>query len=236
LNQRPYPPGSLRRKHVYLSFIRNSMRRIIIIISILLSFISCKQVPQKEVYINEPKPEPLENYSKETFTESFFSEQHFGLAQFMKYDSSGKLVYQYPGGLNNSFRDTTKYYHSSEIIIQNDTARYFLRNCTVTKSNDSLLFVFNDRVFSRNDYEMKVMKNSSSVQFQYNQTFSVTDSSYRPPTYSFADEGLLLDKKEYAKGDSIKGKLHVTVIGHHTWPKVYIDTATVHGLFKAIVE
>lgn len=212
------------------------MSRIIFYLSILLLFISCNRVEQKEVYISEPKLSPVKNYSTEDFDEPFFSENHYGYAQFMKFDSSGKLTYQYPGGLNNQFVDSTKYYHSAEIILQIDTSTYYFRNCTATKNADTIALSFSDNPFSRSRYELKAMKDQSSVRFVYNQNFSVTDSSFKPATYSVADPVLILDKKEYAKGDRIKGKLHVTVIGNHTWPKIYTDTAIIYGLFKTVIE
>ncbi len=204
-------------------------------LSSLLLFISCNSAHQKEVYISEPKPEPIEHYSTETFTEPFFSESHFGYAQFMKFDSSGKLTYQYPGGLTNQFVDTTKYYHGAEVILQIDTSTYYFRNCTATKNADTIALSFSDNPFSRNNYELNAWKDQSSVRFVYNQP-SVTDSSYKPPTYSVADPVLILDKKDYVKGDRIKGKIHLTVIGNHTWPKVYTDTAIIYGLFKTVIE
>jgi hypothetical protein len=154
----------------------------------------------------------------------------------MKHDSSGKLTYQYPGGLTNSFLDTTRYYHSAEIIIQADSSYYYFRNCIAKKTNDSLTLLFNDNVFSRNDYALSVFKTKTSVHFQYDRNFSISDSSYRQPVYYVLDPGLLLDKQEYQKGDSIKGKIHLTVVGHHSWPTVYKDTATVYGLIKTVVE
>ena len=212
------------------------MSRIVFNLSILLLFISCNRVEQKEVYIPEPKLSPVKNYSTENFDEPFFSENHYGYAQFMKFDSSGKLTYQYPGGLNNQFVDSTKYYHSAEVILQIDTSTYYFRNCTATKTADTIALSFSDNPFSRSHYELKAWKDESSVRFVYNQTFTVTDSSYKPSTYSIADPGLILDKKNYAKGDFIKGKLHVTVIGNHTWPKAYTDTAIIFGLYKTVIE
>lgn len=212
------------------------MSRIVFNLSILLLFISCNRVEQKEVYIPEPKLSPVENYSTETFDEPFFSENHYGYAQFMKFDSSGKLTYQYPGGLNNQFVDSTKYYHSAEVILQIDTSTYYFRNCTATKNADTIALSFSDNPFSRNHYELKAWKDKSSVSFQYNQNFTITDSSYRPSIYSVVNPGLIFDKKEYAKSDRMKGKLHVTVIGNHTWPKVYTDTAIIYGLFKTVIE
>lgn len=165
----------------------------------------------------------------------FFSEKHYGYAQFMKFDSSGKLTYQYPGGLTNQFVDSTKYYHSAEIILRVGTSTHYFRNCIAAKNSDTIVLSFSDNPFSRNHYEVKAMKGQSSVRFVYNQP-AVTDSSYKPSTYSITEPGLLLDKKNYAKGDRIKGKLHLTVIGNHTWPKVYTDTAQIYGLFTTIIQ
>lgn len=212
------------------------MSRFVFILSILFVFISCNSVELKQVYTPEPKRSAVENYSRDNFNEPFFSENHYGYAQFMKFDSSGKLTYQYPGGLNNQFVDSTKYYHSAEIILQIDTSTYYFRNCTAIKTGDTIALSFSDNPFSRTHYELKAWKYPSSVRFVYNQNFSITDSSYKPATYSIADPGLILDKKNYAKGDRIKGKLHVTVVGNHTWPKVYTDTAIIYGLFKTVIE
>lgn len=212
------------------------MIRITIILSTLLLFISCNRVRQKEVYTSEPKLSPVQNYSTENFDEQFFSENHYGYAQFMKFDSSGKLTYQYPGGLNNQFVDSTKYYHSAEVILQIDTSTYYFRNCKAVKNGDTIALSFSDNPFSRSHFELKAWKGQSSVNFQYNQNFTITDSSYKPSTYSVVNPGLIFDKKEYAKGDRMKGKLHVTVIGNHTWPKVYSDTVIIYGLFKTVIE
>ncbi len=212
------------------------MIRISIFLSTLLLFVSCKPDQQKEVYVPEPTPSPVENDSIENFDEPFFSENHYGYAQFMKFDSTGKLIYQYPGGLNNQFVDSTKYYHSAEIILKIDTSTYYFRNCTAVKNGDTIAISFTDNPFSRSHYELKAWKDQSSVSFKYNQHFTITDSSYRPSIYSVVDPVFIFDKKEYAKGNSMKGKLHVTVIGNHTWPKVYTDTVIIYGLFKTVIE
>lgn len=211
------------------------MIRMSVFLNVLLLFVSCKPAQQKEVYVSEPTVLTVEAYSAETFNEPFFSEKHYGYAQFMKFDSSGKLTYQYPGGLNNQFVDTTKYYHSAEIILQADTSTAYFRNCTATKSGPAITLSFSDNPFSRNHVELTAIREPSSFRFVYHHP-PVTDSSYKPSIYSYVNPVLIFDKKEYAKGDRIKGKLHVTIIGNHTWPKVYTDTVQISGLFKTVID
>ena len=195
------------------------MGRYVIIFLGLLTFVSCNHFQQKELFIKEPALLPLDNYKKEIFDEPFFIETHFNYSNNFKNQTH-----------------TTKFYYSSETIIINDTTKFFLRNCKATKNNDSLLLQLNDMPFSESLYELTILKQKNQINTNYYQTFSITDSSYKQPTYQTIDQNLILDKAEYIKGDTLKGKIVLKIVSHHTWHTDYKDTINIYGLIKTKVE
>jgi hypothetical protein len=213
------------------------MGRTLIIISLLLTLYSCRQNSTKELYLKQPTLEPLQNYSNNNFDEAFFNNRYYSYKEFVKVDSNGKFKFVYSDGtINNDLLDTTKYYHTAEAIIRIDTTQFYLRNCNATISNDTLNLVLSDNPFSQSFYELSATKIKTPFYFKYYQTFSITDSSYRKPVFSIIDQKLILDKQEYKKGDSIKGKIVVAVSAYHTWDTIYTDTVKVYGLIKTIVQ
>lgn len=203
---------------------------------VCLLFIACQQSPQPEFYIEIPQALSVEHYRSTDFSEAFYSESRYRYAEFVGFDATGKLIYKYPGGLNNNYIDSTKYYHSAELILTTDTILNYFRTCKASIRSDSLQLQFSDQNFSRDAFSLTVLKVQSKLEYQYQQKIKTTDTSYRRPTYTVIEQGLILDQKEYRKADSIKGKIHLTIIGTHTWPSNYQDTTHILGLFKAIVE
>ena len=213
------------------------MGRTLLIISFLLTLYACRQDSPKEVYLKQPTLEPLNNYSNNNFDEAFFNNRYYSFKEFVEVDTNGKFKFVYPDGtINNELLDTIKYYHTAETIIRVDTTEFYLRNCDATISNDTLNLVLGDRPFSQSLYELSVTKIKTPFYFKYYQTFSILDSSYILPVFSIIDQKIILDKQEYKKGDSIKGKIAVSVSAYHTWDTIYTDTVKIYGLIKTIVQ
>ncbi len=193
------------------------MIRFLIIIFILSSSLSCRHIKEQEVFVNVLELEPVNNYFKPDFSEEFFKEAHFN----------------YGGDLQI---DSTKYFYTSETTIIEDTTKYFLRNCKATLQNDSLLLQFTDSLFSPSRYELKILKLKNQFISDYYQTFSVLDSSYKAPVYKIIGQSVILDKNEYKKTDSLKGKIAIKVSAFYSWTEKYTDTLNIYGLIKTIVE
>lgn len=214
------------------------MRHIPAILFFLLILYSCRrQNSQEEVYSTQPVLQPLNNYLNNHFDEAFFSRQHYSYKSTVEVDPDGRLRPAYPGRDVNDNMDTTKYYHTAEVIMLADTSRFYLRNCGATTRNDTLSLMFTDDPFWGSLYELSAIKTKTSVSFTYDQTFSIHDTAYRRPVYSVLDQTLILDKPSYQKGDSLKGKLTATVSAFHSaYDTAYTETIKVYGLIKAVVQ
>ncbi len=149
--------------------------------------------------------------------EPFFTEDHFSYANDMHSDSP-KLVY------------------TSETTIMEYASRYFLRNCDITKRDDSLLFQFNDAPFSASMVQLDISKVHDQFVSSYYQTFSINDTSYRPPVFKTIYQNIILNKASYQKGDSLKGKFIIKIAAYHSWLDHYTDTVNIYGLVKNIVK
>lgn len=188
-----------------------------ILVGILSSLFSCGSKKPDEIFVQTPILLPEKNYLNPVCNEVFFTEAHFNYA-------------------NNLKKDSTKIFYTSETIIAADTAKYFLRNCQATQHGDSLMLFFSDDPFSRSFYELKILKVGERVVADYYQTFSITDSSYKIPTFKPVYQNVLLDKKAYKTGGSLKGKIDMKISATHLWPENYKDTIAIYGLIKTIVE
>lgn len=186
----------------------------------LLFLFSCssKGPSVQEQIVETPVLYPKNNYLNKQFDEAFFKEAHFNHAADI----------QRP--------DTTKYFYTSETTIIEDTVRIFLRNCEATLFNDSLLLQLNDLPFSTSPYEVKVVKADSYLDTKYYQAFSLTDSSYKAPIFKTTSQNVILDKNNYARGDSLKGKISFEILASYFWERKHTDTIYVYGLIKTVVK
>lgn len=186
----------------------------------LLCCSSCSSTPKhgQALYIQTPHLYPVANYSTKIFDEAFFKEDHFAYAS------------------NSHEADTTKYFYNSETSMIEGTVRRFLRNCTAVAHYDSLLLQLNDIPFSANPYDLTVVKSKNRLDVTCHQSFSITDSSYKAPRFRTINENIILDQMDYAKGDSLKGKISVEVAASYFWENKYTDTTHVYGLIKTVVQ
>jgi hypothetical protein len=127
-------------------------------------------------------------------------------------------------------------FHNSNLFIQDDSLQFQLKRCIVTKNKDSLVMNFTDTSKHSNYYELEVIKTNSSTISSLRQTFSVTDSSYRPPKFQTIIQKVTTNKSSFLKGDSIQGDILLKIISFNFWPEIYNDTLLVQGNFKAIVK
>jgi len=190
-----------------------------LLVSMFFLWISCSFQQKGKMMKFTPFPAlyRMDNYLDVRYNESFFLEEHFGYANAIK-------------------DDTSKHFYTSETVILEDTTKYFLRNCIAKLVGSHLLLQFTDTPFSVSPYELRILKEKNQFTAEYYQTFSVADSSYKPPIFKIVRQNIILDKESYLKGDSIKGKLSLEVLASHFWEYKYTDTVHIYGLLKTIVE
>ena len=193
------------------------MTKSIIILTLILTLSSCGHFKQRELLVTTPTVGPINNYYKRTYHEAFFNELHFNYA-------------------DNRQVDSTKYFYTTETTIIEDTSKYFLRNCKAKQHDDSILLQLSDIPFSQSPFELKVTKVGNSLISDLYQTYSIADSSYKPTVFKTISQSVIFDKSQYQKGDSLKGKLAITIAAYHSWDKVYVDTLKIYGLIKTIVD
>lgn len=189
--------------------------------TVLLLFIfscSAKTKQDQSKHVQNPPLYPINNYLNNVYDEPFFKEKHFG----------------YPN--DKILGDTTKYYYTSETIAIEDTVRRYFRNCEVTMRESGLYLYLNDTAFSNGFSEIKLVKSAHNFDVIYSQTFSIADSSYKPPVFKILTKKISLNKNQYAKGDSLEGKFALKIFASYYWEKKHSDTIFIYGLVKAIVK
>lgn len=190
------------------------MRIIIIIHIILFLLVSCQNRQSDAQPLKDLTLEPLENYHQATFEEPFFKKAHFSYTL-----------------------DSTKYYYSAEAIVLFAKTKHYLRNCSVKLVGDSLILHLTDKPFSERGYDLKYLKLLQGDGQTLIKLYFGGDTAHLVPIYTFVTSSLLMDKKVYQKGDSIKGKIALTAL---VWPAIknesIKDTLSIYGLIKTIVE
>ena len=212
------------------------MGRTLIIISTLILLFSCRQNKQIPKFVFKPTAEPLSKYAEQTFTEAFFSENHYSYSEWAKVDSSEKLTGSFVDATTGqTVLDKSKYFYSAEtfIIDQGDTT--FMRSCKTSVADKDLRFVLNDDPFSLRNTELEFVKSGNNFISNYVVTAVLTDSSYKLPTFTVLTQKILLDKENYEKGNNLKGKISFTVKAYYPMSNV-TDTIKIFGLLKTTVE
>lgn len=125
---------------------------------------------------------------------------------------------------------------NSTVKITNATDHFYLKRCEVRKHNDSLYFNFSDTVKHSNWYELQIVQVDNDFYSNFYNTFSITDSSYKPPVFTTYYQSIQLDKTNYQIGDSIKGTVSMNISSYNLWPEVFTDTFTIAGEFRTIVK
>jgi hypothetical protein len=183
---------------------------------IIILQLSCNHL-QNELLIENPQPEPVQYYRNGSFDESFFTDKH----------------YCYGDSVNGQ---PVKYFYTAEVIAMEGKRKILLRNCQASLADEGVVLVFTDVPVSQSMFGLAITQSAGKFSAEYYQTFGITDSSYQPPVYNIIDQHILVDKKTYRKGDSLKAKLLINVLASYSWGAVYSDTIHVYGLVKTVVN
>ncbi|GGB16334.1 MULTISPECIES: hypothetical protein [Mucilaginibacter] len=189
--------------------------------SILLALFlfSCSQPIQKQSkLVKTPTLYPAKNYSSKLYDEPFFKEEHFNYV------------------ISRQTKDTTKRNYTSETTVIEGKVRQYFRNCEVTLDKNALVFQLTDTPFSDGRYELKFVKSPGVFEAKYNQTFSITDSSYKKPVFKVIDKNVVLDKDTYVKGELLRGKFSFQIAASHLLESKYSDTISMYGFVKTIIK
>jgi len=189
--------------------------------SILLALFlfSCSPPIQKQSkLVKIPTLYPTKNYSSKLYDEPFFKEEHFSYV------------------INRQTNDSIKRNYTSETTVIEGNVRQYFRSCEVTLDKNALVFHLTDTPFSDGRYQLKFVKSPGVFDAKYDQTFSVTDSSYQKPVFKVIDKNVVLDKDTYVKGELLKGKFSFQIAASHFWESKYSDTISVYGFVKTIVK
>lgn len=169
--------------------------------------------------VQNPLMEFTDRYKNNLFNEDFFQSNHFSYSV-------------------NVSKDSTKYFHTTETIIIDDTLKYVLKICEASIQNDSLaltLTALQDSI--NNPYELTIIKQGNQFTSILAITYGVPDTNWRRPVFTTFAKSLFLDKEKYNKGDSLKGKFSFLISGYHTaFDNKFTDTLKVFGLIKTIVK
>jgi hypothetical protein len=190
------------------------MRVILMITSILFTLTSCRNQQSKGNALEDFTPEPLENFYKKGFDEAFFREAHYNYAP-----------------------DSTKHNYSAETIVSSDTAKHFLRTCNAKLVGDSLLLKLTDTPFSKNGYDLRILKLLNGDERTYYKLFTVGDTIHQVPLYTILSKSHLMDKTDYSKGDELRAKIALIALVHSGKESVEEkDTIRIYGLIKTKIE
>lgn len=138
----------------------------------------------------------------------------------------------------NGHTDSTTIYDldNSTLIITDGGNQFYLKRCQVKKSNDTLFMSFSDTVKHSNWYELQIIETNNHFYSSCYTTFSITDSSYKPPVFTTYLQNIKLSKINYETGDSISGTVSLGISSYNRWPEVFTDTLKIAGDFRAIVQ
>jgi hypothetical protein len=186
---------------------------------IILLNAGCKGFINTKMYVSKPELQPLDNYSKRNFDESFFHEEHYGLY--------------------NSFPDSIEKQHpfTTETVVLVDTNKYYLTNCDAELKADSLVLSFSSSPFSISQIGFNIIKRNTNLYVQYNDLYVLTDSAFKLADYKPLSQNIFLEHEHYEPGEILKGKLSLKVIRTQLiGENKYIDTANIYGLIKTVVK
>ena len=206
------------------------------IISFCLILLSCND-KQDEIFCKDVCLVPFENFETLNFNDILFSQKTFSYNQNIIRDKNGKINYSpQEGKIENSLVDSTKYFHTAYVILFDKKSKSTFRFCRVNLIDNTLSFHFTDSILSNNTFSFDIVKTDSSNFTYLRQTCSLTDSSYKPPTYKAVWSDVFLKSWDLKTGDSVKGKFICKFVriyddGHH-----FIDTIKIYGLIKSVVE
>lgn len=122
---------------------------------------------------------------------------------------------------------------SSVIIYFSDMDQVELTKCKTEKINDSIFFKITD---SNSYYLLTILKVKDKLTVDFEQTYGITDSSYRKPIFTVFNQSIKLDKQVYEKGDNLKGFIKLKLSTLHQWTELYTDTSVVSGLIYSTIE
>ncbi|MBX9785145.1 MAG: hypothetical protein K2X48_17800 [Chitinophagaceae bacterium] len=124
----------------------------------------------------------------------------------------------------------------SDVIIKQDTLLYTLSHCQATIINDSLIIELTGEDSSFNPYKFTLFQVKEKITDRFEQTYSITDTSYRLPLFKLYNKTIELNKSKYQRGDSLTGSIWSSIQVTHRWTDNFIDTMVIIGRFKTIVE
>ncbi|ULQ55845.1 hypothetical protein KJS94_14440 [Flavihumibacter rivuli] len=122
---------------------------------------------------------------------------------------------------------------SSVLIYFSDSNQVELTKCEAVKKSDSLFLKVTD---SSSNYQLNILKVKENLSVQFEQLFSITDSSYKKPIFTAIEPSIKLDKASYDKGDNLKGFMKVKISVLHRWTETYSDTISIAGHVYAAAQ
>ncbi len=122
---------------------------------------------------------------------------------------------------------------SSVIIYFSENNQVELTSCEAEKRNDSIFLKITD---SSSNYLLSILKVKEKLTVDLEQSFSITDSSYKKPIFTAIEQSLKLEKDAYKKGDGLKGFLKLKVSVLNRWTEIRSDTISVSGLVYATLH
>ena len=125
--------------------------------------------------------------------------------------------------------------NSAEINIEENKKIICLQNCSSEVEDKNLVIKLNNYP-SESDFELLIIKEKDKYKIQYNQTFSVNDSSYKKPVFKIIKQKINFNKSEYKKGDVLRGNLKIDILANYRWEKNYFDTIKLSGSVQTIVK
>lgn len=200
------------------------MRYFYQIILILLFLSSCRQVikqeKKNEKLVQSPSLESPKNYESNSFNEDFFNYDHYSYSV-------------------NRLGDSTKYFHTTETIVVEDNSKNILKLCDVSNQGDSLILKLTAMPNFNfiEPYELTLLKQGKKYTSKLSLTYAIGDTNWRRPVFTTINQMIFLDKENYKKGDSLRGKVSLLISAHHTAFEIdYTDTIKIYGLIKTIVK
>ena len=121
--------------------------------------------------------------------------------------------------------------------ITNQQYEHKIRFCEAELDNNTMILYIHDFTASTND-NLKIKITNRLFQCQYWTTY-VADRGDEGLIWTTKKQILILDKKEYKKGDTIKGKLKFECLQEVTNPKYkgrYPHYIRIEGVFKTTVN
>jgi hypothetical protein len=143
---------------------------------------------------------------------------------------------EYDENLSDPFFDLRDIKHTANLVTDQQY-EHMIRYCDAELKNGSIELYIHDFTPSTND-NLKIKIVGGFFQSQYWTTY-VADRGDEGLTWTTKKQKLILDKKNYKKGDIIKGKLEFECVQQVTNPE-YKGTSPhnikIEGVFKAVVK